>query len=285
MGHIDVNSVSFVLPDGRPLLDEVSFRVGEGAKVALIGPNGTGQDHAAADHRRRPRRPTDGAVTRVGRARRDAPVRGLGPRRLHGARPAACRSRPPAIRAAAAEIDRSRAGHDGARRARPTRWPTPRRSSTGATSAATTTRRSGTCCTVAALGMPFEQAQWRKVTHPVGRRAEAGGARGAAARARGGAAARRAGQLPRRAGQALARGPADRLAQDGAVRQPRPRAARPGRRPGSPRSSRAARGRAAWVHPAAASRPTSRPARTGTPGSRSCAGAGTRSTSSSRRWS
>ena len=30
-------------PDGRPLLDEVTFRVGEGAKVALIGPNGTGK--------------------------------------------------------------------------------------------------------------------------------------------------------------------------------------------------------------------------------------------------
>ena len=43
VGHIDVNSVSFVLPDGRPLLDEVSLRVGEGAKVALIGPNGTGR--------------------------------------------------------------------------------------------------------------------------------------------------------------------------------------------------------------------------------------------------
>ena len=43
MGHVDLNQISFTLPDGRPLLDEVSFRVGDGAVVALIGPNGTGK--------------------------------------------------------------------------------------------------------------------------------------------------------------------------------------------------------------------------------------------------
>ncbi len=43
MGHLDVAHVSFVLPDGRELLRDVSFRVGEGAKVALIGANGTGK--------------------------------------------------------------------------------------------------------------------------------------------------------------------------------------------------------------------------------------------------
>ncbi|MEU9929182.1 ATP-binding cassette domain-containing protein [Streptomyces anulatus] len=43
MGYIDVNSVSYGLPDGRVLLDEISFRVGEGAKAALIGANGSGK--------------------------------------------------------------------------------------------------------------------------------------------------------------------------------------------------------------------------------------------------
>ncbi|WP_134772188.1 ABC-F family ATP-binding cassette domain-containing protein [Ornithinimicrobium flavum] len=43
MGHVELSQVSFVLPDGRPLLDEVSFRVGDGAVVALVGPNGTGK--------------------------------------------------------------------------------------------------------------------------------------------------------------------------------------------------------------------------------------------------
>ena len=43
MGYIDVAGVSFTLPDGRPLLDEVSFRVGEGRTTALIGANGAGK--------------------------------------------------------------------------------------------------------------------------------------------------------------------------------------------------------------------------------------------------
>jgi ATPase subunit of ABC transporter with duplicated ATPase domains len=43
MGHVDVQRVSFGLPDGRMLLDEVTFRVGDGQKAALIGPNGAGK--------------------------------------------------------------------------------------------------------------------------------------------------------------------------------------------------------------------------------------------------
>jgi ATPase subunit of ABC transporter with duplicated ATPase domains len=43
MGHVDVQRVSLALPDGRMLLDEVTFRIGDGQKAALIGPNGAGK--------------------------------------------------------------------------------------------------------------------------------------------------------------------------------------------------------------------------------------------------
>src|SRR5215472_13418203 len=42
-GHVEVAHVSQVLPDGRTLLDDVSFRIGEGVTAALIGPNGAGK--------------------------------------------------------------------------------------------------------------------------------------------------------------------------------------------------------------------------------------------------
>ncbi len=43
MGHIDVNRVSYHLPDGRQLLADITFRVGDGDRVALVGPNGAGK--------------------------------------------------------------------------------------------------------------------------------------------------------------------------------------------------------------------------------------------------
>ncbi len=43
MGHIDVQHVTYSLPDGRVLLGDVSFRVPDGATAALVGPNGAGK--------------------------------------------------------------------------------------------------------------------------------------------------------------------------------------------------------------------------------------------------
>jgi ATPase subunit of ABC transporter with duplicated ATPase domains len=161
VGHLDVNSVSFVLPDGRPLLNDVSLRVGEGAKVALIGPNGTGKTTLGriiagdlAAH--------EGAVTRSG---------GLGVMRqfvgsLHDdstVRDLLVSVAPDAVRKAAQEVDRT----ELAMMERDTE-----RDQLDYAQALVTWGDVGgydyetlwDVCTTAALGMPFERAQWRKVT-------------------------------------------------------------------------------------------------------------------------
>ncbi|MFF8034501.1 MULTISPECIES: ABC-F family ATP-binding cassette domain-containing protein [unclassified Streptomyces] len=43
MGHLEAAHLEYYLPDGRALLGDVSFRVGEGAVMALVGPNGAGK--------------------------------------------------------------------------------------------------------------------------------------------------------------------------------------------------------------------------------------------------
>jgi ATPase subunit of ABC transporter with duplicated ATPase domains len=62
---VDVAGIRYELPDGRVLLDDVSFRVGEGAKVALVGANGAGKTTllriVTGDLL-----PHDGTVTRTG---------------------------------------------------------------------------------------------------------------------------------------------------------------------------------------------------------------------------
>ena len=64
MGHLEFN-VGLGLPDGRPLLADVTFRVPASSVTALIGPNGTGKTTllriAAGEIR-----PDDGTVVHSG---------------------------------------------------------------------------------------------------------------------------------------------------------------------------------------------------------------------------
>jgi ATPase subunit of ABC transporter with duplicated ATPase domains len=103
VGHIDVANIDYFLSDGRQLLNGVTFRVADGAKTALIGPNGTGKTtllriiagDISAD---------EGAVSKsgnlgvmrqfVGQVRDDSTVREL-----------LLSAAPPAIRAAGAAVD------------------------------------------------------------------------------------------------------------------------------------------------------------------------------------
>jgi ABC-type Mn2+/Zn2+ transport system ATPase subunit len=43
MGHVQVSHLDYYLPDGRLLLSDVSFRVGQRDVAALVGPNGAGK--------------------------------------------------------------------------------------------------------------------------------------------------------------------------------------------------------------------------------------------------
>ena len=161
MGHVDLNQISFVLPDGRPLLDEVSFRVGEGATVALVGPNGTGKTTllriVAGDLEAH-----GGAVTRsgglgvmrqfIGSVRDDSTVRDLllsvAPERIATAARAVDEAElaimevddePSQLAYAQSLADWADVGGYE----QETRWDV---------------------VTMAALGVPYEQAQWRKVS-------------------------------------------------------------------------------------------------------------------------
>ena len=65
MGYLEVAHLSVVLPNGRILFDDVTFRVADGARVALVGANGSGKTTllrvAAGD-----RAPNAGTVTHGG---------------------------------------------------------------------------------------------------------------------------------------------------------------------------------------------------------------------------
>jgi ATPase subunit of ABC transporter with duplicated ATPase domains len=160
MGHIDVSGVSYALADGRPLLDDVSFRVGEGSVSALIGANGAGKSTLLRIIRGDLKPDSGGVVIDgglgvmdqfVGHVRDDRTVRDL----LVLVAPAAVRRAAEALAASEeALIERDETA-------------TQMRYATALTDYADAGGYDQEVvwdhCTMAALGVPFERAQYRSV--------------------------------------------------------------------------------------------------------------------------
>jgi ATPase subunit of ABC transporter with duplicated ATPase domains len=157
---VDVNGVGYFLPDGRQLLSEIAFRVGDGAKVALVGANGAGKTTLlkiiAGDidaHEGSIGRSGGLGVMRqfVGSVRDSSTVRDL-----------LVSVAPPAVRAAATALEASELAMMEADNEK-TQLRYAQALSDWADAGGYEAEVLWDTCTVAALGVPFEQAQWREV--------------------------------------------------------------------------------------------------------------------------
>lgn len=160
MGHVDVAHLEYYLPDGRVLLGDVSFRVGEGAAVALVGANGAGKTTLLRLISGE-LKPHGGTVTVsgglgvmpqfVGSVRDDRTVRDL-----------LVSVATPRIRAAAAAVDAAEleimAQDDEA-----AQLAYAQALSDWAEARGYEAETVWDMCTTAALGVPYERAQWREV--------------------------------------------------------------------------------------------------------------------------
>ncbi|MFW6091033.1 MAG: ABC-F family ATP-binding cassette domain-containing protein [Actinomycetota bacterium] len=165
MGHLDLNAVSYTLADGRVLLDDVTFRVGDGAKVALVGANGSGKTTLlriiAGDLA-----PDGGTVTSSG---------GVGVMRQFVARAWADGSAPanvhdlllsvapPRVRAAAAALDEAELAMME-RDDEPTQLAYAAALAEWADAGGYEVEVLWDVCTTAALGVPYERCRWRELT-------------------------------------------------------------------------------------------------------------------------
>ncbi|MDX6285512.1 MAG: hypothetical protein QOG53_997 [Frankiales bacterium] len=160
VGHVDLADVSLVLPNARALLETVSFRVGEGAKTALVGDNGSGKTTllriVAGDLT-----PTSGTVSRsgglgvmrqfIGSVRDESTVRDL----LLSVAPAR-------IREAAAVVDTAELAMME-RDDEPTQLRYAQALADWADAGGYDAEVVFDVCTTAALDASYERAQWREV--------------------------------------------------------------------------------------------------------------------------
>lgn len=161
MGHLEAAHLEYYLPDGRVLLGDASFRVGDGASVALVGANGAGKTtllRLIAGELR----PHGGSVTVsgglgvmpqfVGSVRDESTVRDL-----------LVSVSPPRLRKAAAEVDRAELAimevDDEA-----AQMNYAQALSDWAEARGYEAETVWDMCTTAALGVPYDKAQWRRLT-------------------------------------------------------------------------------------------------------------------------
>ena len=161
MGYIDVNKITYTLADGRTLLDEVSFHVGDGANAVLIGGNGVGKTTLLRLIRGE-LKADDGAITIdgglgvmdqfVGHVRDDTTVHDL----LVSVAPEAVRRASRRLTATEdALIERDE--HD-------TQMAYATAISDYAEAGGYEVETLWDTCTIAALGVPYERARWREVS-------------------------------------------------------------------------------------------------------------------------
>lgn len=161
MGHVEVAHLEYVLPDGRVLLDDVSFRVGEGAVVALVGANGAGKTTLLRMISGE-LAPEEGSVTSsgglgvmpqfIGSVRDERTVRDL-----------LVSVAPPRVKAAAHAVDEAELAimerdDEAAQLAYAQAL------SDWAEAQGYEAETRWDVCTMSALGIPYEKAQWRKVS-------------------------------------------------------------------------------------------------------------------------
>ncbi len=158
MGHLEVAHVDYYLPDGRLLLADASFRVGQGAAVALVGPNGAGKStlmRLIAGELQ----PDEGTITTsgglgvmpqfIGSVRDDRTVRDL---LVAVARPAVAAAARAVDTAEMAIMERDDEAAQMAYAQALSDW-----GDAGGYEA----ENLWDMCTMAALGMPYDKCQWR----------------------------------------------------------------------------------------------------------------------------